>query len=79
MSRPKRPVNLTSAKLQQLFDLAIESDLTYEEIAHRAGYSLSAIDDWKRGKVSPKLNSFEDVLSVLGYKIIIVPENEPDA
>lgn len=45
--------------------------LTQQEVADRAGYHMSNLCAWERGRRSPSLRAVEDIAQVLGARIVV--------
>ena len=46
--------------------------------AEKAGYDRSTIFRWRYDGIKPSIQSFDDMLGAIGYKLAIVPmEDEP--
>ncbi len=52
--------------------LVAESGKSYSDIARQAGIAHSTILQWANGKVSPRLDTADMVLEILGHKVEVV-------
>ena len=60
--------------VRKFFELVETSDFSYREIAEKIGVSHVAVWKWKIGKSAPNLQTIENALQVLGYKLEIVKD-----
>lgn len=69
---PRRTIN---PLVKQMFDLMDDLGTTKASVARESGYNRSEFYRWAAGS-TPNLAQFSDILSVLGYRIVI-EANEP--
>lgn len=61
--------------------LFLEEQLTAQKVpaykaAKKAGLSINVISSWRRG-MSPSVGNLDAVLNVLGYRLAVVPLQQP--
>lgn len=61
--------------MHQLIGLIRSSPLTIDEIAARSGIKKYAIQAWGV-HTSPNIQNVEAVIAVLGFRLLIVPDEE---
>lgn len=50
--------------------------VSQEDVADRSGWSASAMRKWRKGNRAIPLQAMQDVLNVLGFDLIIRPDND---
>lgn len=69
----KKPAKVTQPiLLQSLFHFE-RADLTFEEIAVRAGYNYTILSHLRNGRAIPKVGTLNDLLNAIGYELAVVP------
>jgi transcriptional regulator with XRE-family HTH domain len=71
MVKMKRSVLTTENLSEVAKELIIESGMTHEQIAKRAGIAEQTVGLWRTGKTNPRTEHFLWFLESLGYRLII--------
>lgn len=75
----RRPIQKIAWPLMRAIMQAIDdSGLRLQDIADRAGVSVSRIKAWRGGKQAPTLTSLEAVLEVVEHRIVIEPVDDAE-
>ena len=61
--------------VSEFFQILEKRDMFLKDIAKKSGYDRATIYNWRYGTM-PRVNSLEDVLNVLGYKLKVVRIDE---
>ena len=77
--RPARPCRSASPVVRRFFEIVDEAKATRNAIAERVGIHEHAITNWRTGYSSPVIANFESALEVLGYRLVIVRNDELDS
>ena len=65
---------LTPHRLVRFIEHRLEVDqITYKELARRAGIHHVKLNNWRQGASSPNLDDLEVVLKTLGYNFAALP------
>lgn len=67
------PIRSASKVVRHLLEILEESNMTYREMARRAGViGINAPTRWRRGLGTPSVYTAECIADVLGYEIVLV-------
>jgi transcriptional regulator with XRE-family HTH domain len=71
MRKPPR----TSIRVLRQFVVLMDKDpRSYDVIAERAGITKQTLSYWRHGNRTPSAQTLEDVLQVLGYRLLMIPD-----
>lgn len=69
----KKPAKTSSRIVRDLFDLIDAANVAAGTIGAETGVHSVTMSRWKHGKAAPNIRDFENVASVLGYRLALVP------
>lgn len=62
--------------VKQIHSLMHAQHRSYSELAAETGYDLKSFYNMRRGSV-PNIRVIDDILTVLGYKLVMIPNGSP--
>lgn len=69
----KKPAKTSSRIVRDLFDLIDAANVSAGTIGAETGVHYVTMSRWKHGKAAPNIKDFENVASVLGYRLVLQP------
>lgn len=75
----RTPVRLNLAVVKELEEILLNDGRTIDEICRKAGVYQHSWQHWRAGKHSPRLDLFDSLAQVLGYRIKIEKIQEETA
>ena len=69
--RPTEAILTASPVLHELITILISQNISYRQVAKRAGFGLNAPTRWARGINAPSILTCEALAEILGYRIVL--------
>lgn len=74
----KHPIRTASATLRELFDIVESQGLNSAQYSELSGIHSNQISEYRVGKREPRIMTVEEMAGALGYRLALVPLDDPD-